>query len=47
MTSPDEPASEALAEADRALPAAYEQQPIDPELLMASTRLAARTVPAW
>ena len=47
MTSRDEPGSDDLAEADRALVSAYEQRPVDLDLLVSSKRLAARTVPPW
>lgn len=36
-----------LAEADRALVAAYRRQPPEPALVRSAVRLAARTAPAW
>jgi len=38
---------EDLAEADRALQAAYRRQPPDPALIKSARRLAAQTTPAW
>ena len=36
-----------LADADRALLAAYRRQPPEPALVRSAARLAARTAPAW
>jgi metal-responsive CopG/Arc/MetJ family transcriptional regulator len=36
-----------LAEADRALQAAYRRTPQDPAIVAAASRLAAQTVPEW
>lgn len=38
---------EDLAEADRALQAAYRRQPPDPAVIKSARRLAAQTTPAW
>ncbi len=38
---------EDLAEADRALQAAYRRQPPDPALIKSARRLAAQTTPVW
>jgi len=39
--------AEELAEADRALVAAYRRHPTDPALVQSARRLAAQTAPAW
>jgi hypothetical protein len=39
--------SERLAEADRALAAAYRDKPQDPLIIDAAARLAAKSAPEW